>query len=412
MQSAAIALLRRRDFRRLYAAVAISELGDAFHYIALMWIALVKGGPLGVAAVRLADSIPAIVFGFHGGIVADRWNRKRTMVSADLVRGIILVPVAIAAIEDRLPLWGLIVAAFVLETATSYFVPAYGAMVPALVDRGNVQEANGLLSATTNALSIGGWAATAALLAIMPIGGFFALNSLSFFLSAVFIATVRYDSAGPSLQTERPSLREAFSALRPLPILAASVIVLAGAQTISAGTWIAGVPEMVRTTFHRGPAGYSMVMVGWAVGAIAVGAILARYPVEQKTRASILIWILYLPAFGLFAVGHSLALAILGAIVAGFAGTGAMILLSSAAQESVSDNVLGRVMGLIALVGRGSHATGLLFISPLFAIFAPNALFGAAALAIPLIAVLGAWRATAAEKQRWIASAAAKLTSR
>src|SRR5437016_3388309 len=151
MQQRAIDLLGRRDFRRLYTAVAISELGDSFHYIALMWIALIKGGPLGVVAVRLADSIPALVFGFHGGLVADRWNRKRTMIVADLTRAVILVPVAAAAITDRLPLWGLVAAAFVLETATSYFVPAYGAMVPALVDRDNVQAANGLLSATTNA---------------------------------------------------------------------------------------------------------------------------------------------------------------------------------------------------------------------------------------------------------------------
>jgi hypothetical protein len=48
MQQRALELLGRRDFRRLYIAVAISELGDAFHYIALMWIALLKGGPLGV----------------------------------------------------------------------------------------------------------------------------------------------------------------------------------------------------------------------------------------------------------------------------------------------------------------------------------------------------------------------------
>jgi hypothetical protein len=88
----ALELLRgRRDFRRLYLAVAASELGDALHYIALMWVALEAGGPLGVMAVRLADSIPAIVFGFHGGVAADRWSRKRLMVSADLVRGGVLV---------------------------------------------------------------------------------------------------------------------------------------------------------------------------------------------------------------------------------------------------------------------------------------------------------------------------------
>ena len=52
-----------------------SELGDAFQYIALMWAALIAGGPLGVIAVRLADSLPALLFGFHGGVVADRAGR-------------------------------------------------------------------------------------------------------------------------------------------------------------------------------------------------------------------------------------------------------------------------------------------------------------------------------------------------
>ena len=121
----ALVLLRRRDFRRLYLAVAVSELGDAFQYIAIMWFALLKGGPIGVVAVRLADSLPALMFGFHGGIVADKWDRKRTMIAADLARGAILVPVAIAGLTKTLPLWGLVVAAFLIETATSYFAPAY-----------------------------------------------------------------------------------------------------------------------------------------------------------------------------------------------------------------------------------------------------------------------------------------------
>src|SRR5262245_66023330 len=78
----ASALFRRRDFRRTYAAIAVSELGDAFQYIALTWFALVAGGPLGVIAVRLADSVPALVFGLHGGGVADRWERRRVSTSA------------------------------------------------------------------------------------------------------------------------------------------------------------------------------------------------------------------------------------------------------------------------------------------------------------------------------------------
>jgi hypothetical protein len=101
----AFSLLRRLDFRRVFFATAISELGDAFHYIALMWLALTTGGPLGVAIARLADSVPALVFALHGGVSADQWNRKRITVAADLTRGLVLVPVAIAGLCGRLPLW-------------------------------------------------------------------------------------------------------------------------------------------------------------------------------------------------------------------------------------------------------------------------------------------------------------------
>ena len=148
----AFALLRRRDFRRVYAAVSASELGDALQYIALMWFAFEAGGPLGVLAVRLADSVPALVFGLHGGLVADRWDRRRVLVAADLVRAAVLIPVAAAGLAGGLPLWGLVVAAFILTSATSYFDPAYGALLPSLVERQNVQQANGLVRATAEAL--------------------------------------------------------------------------------------------------------------------------------------------------------------------------------------------------------------------------------------------------------------------
>ncbi len=68
------------------------------------------------------------------------------MVSSDVARGIVLVPVAAAGLAGSLPLWGLVVAAALLETATSYFAPAYGATIPTLVDRENVQRANAFVS--------------------------------------------------------------------------------------------------------------------------------------------------------------------------------------------------------------------------------------------------------------------------
>jgi DHA3 family macrolide efflux protein-like MFS transporter len=392
-------LLRRHDFRRLYLAVAISELGDAFHYNAIMWFALLHGGPLGVMVVRLADSVPALLFGLHGGLLADRWDRRRLLIAADLARAAVLVPVAIAGLAGALPLWGLALAALLLETATAYFVPAYGALLPALVDRANAQEANALVRATTNAVAIGGWAAAAGLLTIAPISTFFAIDAATFFASAALIARIRSRPAAPTRGDAAPQLHEMFTALRPLPALAVAVMVLGLAQTVASGTWIAGVPELVRSQLHHEAGGFSLLMVGHAVGSVAAGMLLARWPIRHRARASMLPWLMYLPSYAAFALSGSLPVAIAAAALAGIGHGATSILLAAAAQEQVADHTLGRVMGLIALVDRGAHAAGLLLISPLFAVVAPRVMFAAAAGVIPLLGLGGVLAARGRERR-------------
>ena len=390
LRGRALDLLRRRDFRRLFVAVAASELGDSLHYIALMWFALVAGGPLGVVAVRLADSVPALAFGLHGGVAADRWNRKRMLVGADLVRAAVLVPVAAAGLAGRLPLAGLVAAAFLLETATCYFAPAYGALLPALVERENVQQANALVNATASALSIGGWALAAALLTVLPVSAFFAVNAASFLASALLIGGIRRGRAAGAAATTPPRVREAFAALRPHPALAIAVVALGVAITISAGTWIGGVPQLVCSSLGRGAGSFSIVMAGYALGSIAGGAFLARRPIRRKARASLLAWTLYLPGYGLLALATSLPVAVAGAVAAGLGQSSSLVLLNAAAQEEIPDRLLGRVSGLISLTHRGAHATGLLLVSPLFAFVAPRSVFAGAAVALALLGLAGA----------------------
>jgi MFS family permease len=407
----AFALLRRHDFRRVYAAVSASELGDALQYIALMWFAFEAGGPLGVLAVRLADSVPALVFGLHGGLVADRWDRRRVLIAADLVRAAVLLPVAVAGLAGELPLWGLVVAAFLLTSATSYFDPAYGALLPALVDRQNVQQANGLVRATAEALSVGGWAVAAGLLAVLPVSVFFAVNAATFLVSAALLAGVRTRrdaAAGEPLGGTR-DLAAGFEALRALPFLGAAVVALGLAVTIAAGTWIAGTPQLVSENLDRAAGGFALVMTGYALGAIAAGAFLARRPVRRKALGSLLAWSFYLPAYLVIGLAGSIEVAMAGAFLAALGESSAVVLLNSAAQEEVPDRVLGRVMGVISLVHRGAHATGLLLVAPLFAVLEPSLVFVGAALALPLVGIgCAAWAAATARA----AAAPAPATAR
>lgn len=166
------------------------------------------------------------------------------------------------------------------------------------------------------------------------------------------------------------------------------------AVTITSGSWIGGVPMLVRDTLHHGAGAFSLVMVGYAAGSIVSGLVLARIPIRRKARASMLAWLMYLPGYGLVALAGSLPLVVVGAFFAATGQSTSVVLLNSAAQEEVPDNVLGRVLGVVSLTHRGAHATGLLFVSPLFAFVAARAVFGAAAIAVPLVGLAGLVLAT------------------
>jgi MFS family permease len=188
-------------------------------------------------------------------------------------------------------------------------------------------------------------------------------------------------------------------------MLTGAVIGLGVAVTITAGTWIGGVPTLVRDTLHHGAGGFSIVMTGYAAGSILAGVVLARVQVRRKARASLIAWATYLPGYGLIALATSLPLAVAGAFFAAIGQSSAVVLVNSAAQEDIPDGLLGRVLGLISLTHRGAHATGLMLVSPLFAFVAARAVFGAAALAVPLVGLAalltaGAARARATHRSR------------
>lgn len=103
------------------------------------------------------------------------------------------------------------------------------------------------------------------------------------------------------------------------------------------------------------------------IGALTAGGALSRFQIENKARASLISWTLYLPSYLLLAFAPTLSPSCVGAGLAGFSGSAAHILINSAAQEHVASNLLGRVIGLIVLIRRGAHASAL-FSSPHFSL--------------------------------------------
>jgi MFS family permease len=364
----------RPDFRRAYLANAVSGLGDSLQFVAVMWIAVVTGGTLGVIAVRLADGLPSLIFALHGGASADRGRRRRTMVAADLVRGVVLTPIAIAGLTGHLSIWAIAPAGFVVACASSYFFPAFTASLPVLVGRDDVQRANGLVTATNSAVMAAGRAVAAALLAVVSIASFFALNALSFFVSAALLLRVRLPETPAVEAPPRISVRAGFDALGARAGLRIAIGMLALGTAVMTGVWTVGVAELAHDDLGHGAAGLSLLLAATALGTITAGTFVARQPVSYPVRKSCAVWVLLLPGYVLLSRG-ALGPALVGTFVVGVAAGAGYVLVSAAAQQSVPDEVLGRVMGIVFLATVGAKPVGLLLIGPLYRVIDVPAMF-------------------------------------
>ena len=200
-------LLALRDLRLVWLAAVVSWSGDALSFLAFMWLAYDVGGATGVIIVRLADSIPSVVVGLLAGVVADRVERRRLMVGADLFRAAVLVLLVSVAAAGQPTVFALALTMFLIRIGDAFFEPAAGAILPDLVEGSMLQRANALFQATSDALSALGMGAAGILLAVLPLVHFFTLDLLSFVASAALLSFVATKSVAHRTEHERAAGR-------------------------------------------------------------------------------------------------------------------------------------------------------------------------------------------------------------
>ena len=132
-------MLKNGNFARFFAAQFVSSLGDWIGVIAIAVYANKLGGAAGVGVVMTARVVPGFIVGPLAGVVADRFNRKKTMVIADVIRGLLLFSLPFGA-----SLWYLLVVSMVLESLTLIWGPAKDASLPHFVKPSELTHANSL----------------------------------------------------------------------------------------------------------------------------------------------------------------------------------------------------------------------------------------------------------------------------
>ncbi len=136
-------LLRIHDFRRIWGAQAISDIGDGLTNLTLFIVVLgLTGSTAAIALVAIALAVPMILVGPIAGVFVDRWDRRRVMLVSDLLRAAIVLGFIVAVAADQL--WLLYLLAVAHATVGTFFTPARMALLPLVVPEEGLLAANSL----------------------------------------------------------------------------------------------------------------------------------------------------------------------------------------------------------------------------------------------------------------------------
>ena len=367
-------VLRQRNFSLLWFGQLISIIGDWVLFIALpYYVYNLTGSALATGGMFIAETVPRLLLGSLAGVFVDRWDRKRTMIAADLSRAVVLL--LLLTVRSVEWLWLVYVVAFTESAISQFFVPAKSAVIPRLVQERDLMAANSL-DALSDALtrligpSLGG-----ALMSFLGLSSVVLLDTGSYVISAMLILliTAPMDPAGERVTSSKGSVA-AWAAvwqewLEGLRLVKGQQLV-AGLFAVTGIAMIAqGIINVLLVVFVKDVLGGGALEFGWLATAQGVGGLIGGFVIGQVGQA---VQPTRLTIVGVWAAGliflamvnfPSLLLALGLTGLLGLPAMGYMISAQTLLQATVADRYRGRVFGaygttnaLLMLVGMGLAA--------------------------------------------------------
>ncbi len=348
--------LGQRQFRALLAGRAISMLGSAIAPVAIAFAVLdLTGSAAALGLVLAARSIPEVVFMLVGGVIADRFDRARVLVAANVVAGGTQGIGATLLLTGSASVPALATLEAINGMASAIVFPAAAALTPLTVPSRMLQEANAVLRLGLNAALIVGAASGGLLVGTLGSGWGLAIDAAAYVVAAGCFARLRHGVGGPDASRREPGLAGVVGDLRD------------GWREVSSRTWLWAVvlafgfanaaqaaarntlgPVVADRSF--GPEGWGVVLAAQTAGMVAGGFRLRPGRPLLVGCAAMLLWV---PMFVVLAVSPTLAVLLPGAVLGGIGIEVFSVCWDLSLQQHVPQDRLSRVYSFDAL---GSYA--------------------------------------------------------
>jgi MFS family permease len=353
----ALTLLGRNgDFARLYTAELISFAGDWFATVAILGLVnQITGSAALTTLVLVAQMIATAAFSPIGGYLADRLDRKRLMIGADIVR--VLLALGYLLIDGRGDVWLAFVLTAGISALSAVFTPASNASVPNLVDPEDLPAANVLVGAAWGTMLAVGAALGGVVAAAFGRDAAFVGDAVSFVLSAVLLVGIRRRFAEAPVRAEHPRMFEAIRetvryARRDRRVLA--LLTVKGGFGLGAGV-IGLLPILALEVFDAGDRGTGILWGFRGIGALVGPFLVSRFTRDLRSLLAAIgvAFVVYGVFYGAVPLMTSLWPAAVLVMLAHLGGGAQWTLSTYGLQRIVPDHIRGRVFsfdfGLVTL---------------------------------------------------------------
>lgn len=351
--------MKSRNFRLFFYGQLVSTTGTWIQTIALGWLVLeITGSGFDVGVVTALQFLPMLLFGTYGGVIADRLDKRRTLVVTQSGMALSAAALAAITIAGADPLWAIYLLTFVSGAYFAVDMPVRQSFLSEMVGHDDLPNAVALNSAMFNTSRVIGPAIGALLIKLVAVGPCFAANALSFAAVITGLLLMRPDElyrAAPVLRAKRQA-REGLSYVWETPELRATILVMAVVGTLAFNFTVV-LPVLAKFTFRGGAGTY-----GWLSSLMGLGSIIGALGVASKLKPTAKLLVGSCLAFGVVMVVSAVVPTLLGEyvlmVLLGTTSITFMATCNSTCQLTSVPEMRGRVMALYGLVFLGSTPIG------------------------------------------------------
>jgi MFS family permease len=354
-----LAPLRHRDFRLLWAGMCVSLLGDGAFIVALAWqVYQLSDAPTAMGMVGIAMTVPTITFLLVGGALSDRLNRRHLMLAADVARLLAASALAVLGVTGALEIWHVAILVAVYGTGQAFFAPAFDAIVPDLVPRDQLAQANALDQLVRPiALRMVGPALGGVLVGVFGASAVFALDAVSFAASATALLLMRPPAVADAAVRAGSvigDLREGWRFVRERRWLWVTFASAAVAYLLFMGPVEVLVPYVVKHDLGATASDLGLVFGAGGLASILTAMVLGQLGLPRRSMTFIyLAWTVATIAVAGYGLGAAVWHLMLASAVFNALETAGTIVWITAKQQHVPAGMLGRVSSLDWLISIG-----------------------------------------------------------